>query len=250
MIDIHCHLPVNISDGPETIEDAVAMLEKAAADGVTYITAVSHYGKYLDQLKDSVAHLQKEADRFGITLHPAFEYDYVHLDEVKTADLQFIGPRSSYILLDFHRSNIPFSAPMRLCELVEENVSIVIVHPEKLFGPDSLPMLQHFVDGGMVLHVNALSFLPDAPSSVRKMAHLLMRKGLVQVVASDAHRKTGLRRYVMAEARRIVAKKYGEEIAEMIFEINPSRILEDRPPLEMPVQMSYWERLRRRWTGR
>lgn len=250
MIDIHCHLPFQISDGPESVEDAECILTKAAEDGVDFITAVAHYGKYLDELKASVERLREKADKLGITLHPTFEYDYVQLDEVKPEEFQFVGPNCHYILLDFHRSNIPYSAPMRLFELTGKNIGIVIVHPEKLFKISMLPMLQRFVDGGMVLQVNAVSFLPDSPPQVRKMAHLMMRKGLVQVIASDAHRKVGVRRYAMAEARKVVEKTYGAQTAELLFEVNPRRILEDQPPFEMPVIMSWWERLKRRWTGR
>lgn len=250
MIDIHCHLAARISDGPDSIEDSAAMLKQAAADGVTHITVAAHYGKYLDDLKDATGRLSEEAAKLGITLHPTFEYDFVHLDEVKPEEMQFIGPNCRYILLDFHRSNLPYSAPMRLFELMESNIGIVIVHPEKLFRTDMIPKLQQFADGGAVLQINAVSFLSDSPPRVRKMVHQLMRKGLVQVVASDAHRKAGFRRYAMAEARKVVEKTYGAQTAELLFDINPARLLEDKPPFDMPVHLNWWERLKRRWTGR
>lgn len=249
MTDIHCHLPFQVSDGPASIDDAKAILDRAARDGVTYITAVAHYGQYLKELEEAVGMLGDEANKLGVELYPSFEYDYVHLDDVKPEALRFIGPNCRYILLDFHRDNIPYSAPMRLFELMEKNIGIVIVHPEKLFKAEALPMLQRFVDGGMVLQVNALSFLPDSPPRVRKMTHLLMRKGLVHVVASDAHRKEGVRRHAMAEARKIVEKTYGAPSAELLFELNPRRLLEDAPPFEMPERPNWWERLKHRWTG-
>ena len=250
MIDIHCHLAPNISDGPASPEDSLIMLRKAAEDGVTHITAAAHYGKYLDELKAAVASLEDEAKKLGITLHPTFEYDFVHLDEVKPEEMQFVGPNCRYILLDFHRSNLPYSAPMRLFELMEKNIGVVIVHPEKLFRTDMIPKLQQFVDGGIVLQVNAVSFLSDSPPRVRRMAHQLMRKGLVQVVASDAHRKVGTRRYALAEARKVLEKTYGKQTAELVLDINPQRILEDKPPFEMPVHLNWWEKLKRHWTGR
>jgi len=251
MIDLHSHIAFGVSDGPSSKEDALAMLEAAARDGVTHIVAVAHYGKYYDQLKSVVEQLRPEAERLGITLYPSFEYDYVHLDEIKDPDqLVFIGPKSRYILLDFNRERIPYSTPMRLFELSEGNVKFIIVHPEKLFRKDMLPMLQQLSEGGAVLQINAMSLLSETPPRERRMAHLLIRKGLAHAVASDAHRKSGLRRYVLSEARKVVEKTYGGEIAELLFDLNPARIIDDLPPMEMPSFPSWWERLRHRWTGR
>ena len=251
MIDLHSHIAFGVSDGPASKEDSLAMLEAAASDGVTHIVAVAHYGKYYDQLKDSVEQLRPEAERLGITLYPSFEYDYVHLDEIKNPEeLVFIGPKCRYILLDFNRGRIPYSTPMRFFELSEGNVKFIVVHPEKLFRKEILPMLQQLAERGAVLQINAMSLLSETPPRERKMAHLLIRKGLVHAVASDAHRKAGVRRYVLREARKVVEKKYGGEIADLLFDVNPARILDDMPPVEMPTFPSWWERLRSRWTGR
>ena len=250
IIDIHCHLPFGVSDGPESIEESKAILESAARAGVTHITAVAHYGKYFDAVCRAAEALRPDAERLGITLHPAFEYDYLHLETVKSEELRFIGPESRYILVDFNRERIPYAAPMRLFELAEQDIGIVVVHPEKLFDRSALPLLKQFADGNIALQINAYSLLPESPSHVRKMARTLLDKGLVHAVASDAHRPTGHRRYVMAEARKVVAAAYGDAIAVRLFEENPARLLKNLSPLDSPEFPNWWERFRRRWTGR
>ena len=250
MIDLHCHLPFGISDGPETLEDSLKILRSAADAGVTHITAVAHYNKHFDKVESAVEALRPEAEKLGIGLFPSFEYDYIHLEEVKVDDMRFIGPESRYILVDFNRERIPYAAPMRFFELIEQGVGIVVVHPEKLFTRHALPLLKKFSEGGIALQINALSLLPEASSARRSMAHWLIRHGLVHAVASDAHRPEGHRRYVMKEARKIVADTYGEELAEQLFEENPARLLKNLTPLDAPEFPSWWERFRRRWFGR
>ena len=251
MIDIHCHLPFGISDGPEDLETSLEILRSAAADDVKFVNCVAHYKKGgFPKVVAAVEALKSEAEKLGVELHPGFEYDFVHLDELQASELQSIAPGSRYILIDFNRSHIPFSAPMRLRELMEQEIGIVIVHPEKLFGEDMLPMLKKFSEGGAAIQINATSLTADASPPTRKMVHLLLRKGLVHVVASDAHRPDGRRRYAMREAREIVENRYGAKVAELLFEINPDRLLKDQTPLEPPEFPTWFERLRRRWLGR
>ena len=251
MIDIHCHLPFGIGDGPKDLETSLAILRSAAAEGIKFINCVAHYKRdSFPQVRAAVKALESEAAKLGVELNPGFEYDFVHLDELKVGDLHFIAPGSRSILVDFNRTHIPYSAPMRLRELQEQEIGIVIVHPEKLFGRGMLPMLKKFSEGGITIQVNATSLTRDASPATRRMAHLLLRKGLVHVVASDAHRPDGPRRYAMREARGIVEKRYGAKVADLLFEVNPGRLLKDQSPLEPPEFPTWFERLKRRWLGR
>ena len=42
MIDMHSHVLFGVDDGPETIEDTLRILEKAAAEGITDMIATPH----------------------------------------------------------------------------------------------------------------------------------------------------------------------------------------------------------------
>ena len=50
MYDIHCHLAYGVSDGPRERELALAMLQQAKENGVTYINAVAHYGPWAEEV--------------------------------------------------------------------------------------------------------------------------------------------------------------------------------------------------------
>lgn len=49
LIDIHSHILPAIDDGPERIEESIAMITEAKNNGFTSIICTSHYGIYEDE---------------------------------------------------------------------------------------------------------------------------------------------------------------------------------------------------------
>ena len=43
MVDIHTHVLFRFDDGPKTLDESLALLEKTAASGVTDVVSTSHY---------------------------------------------------------------------------------------------------------------------------------------------------------------------------------------------------------------
>jgi protein-tyrosine phosphatase len=42
MVDLHCHILPGLDDGPNTVEESMAMAESAIADGITHVVATPH----------------------------------------------------------------------------------------------------------------------------------------------------------------------------------------------------------------
>src|SRR5262249_49864470 len=42
MIDLHCHILPGLDDGPDQVEESLAMAEDAIADGITHVVATPH----------------------------------------------------------------------------------------------------------------------------------------------------------------------------------------------------------------
>ena len=237
--DIHCHLVCGISDGPADQTISCAMLDQAAAAGVTYINAVAHFGDYADQLLQTVEALRPEAEKRGIALHAGFEYDYSDILEDRAGkdlqSLRTIGDQSNYLLVDFNTSHIPFSARQRFTEIAKAGLGVVIVHPETIFGIGEINKLSELKSVNAVVQINASNLLPESDPRIRHAAFTFLRKGLVDLVASDAHRDAGGRRNCLAEARAVIAKKFGEGAARVLFEVNPARILENKLPYDAEI---------------
>ena len=231
MIDLHCHLPFALSDGPETEADSLELLERAAAGGATYINAVIHAGSGEEELPRVVAALTGRAAELGVTLHPGVEYDGLGCLCGNASQIFTVGDKSPFVLVDMRSSKVPFQAPQQVSELSARGIRVVIVHPEVLFDPSQLPMLRRLADADAVMQLNAASLLPDAPASIRSMARRCMESGLCDLVASDAHRAGGHRRWCLDEARERVLHEYGETAATVLFETNPSRLLAGRGPV-------------------
>ena len=51
MIDLHCHFLPGIDDGPETVDEALALARAAVADGITHSMLTSHIDpdRYVNQ---------------------------------------------------------------------------------------------------------------------------------------------------------------------------------------------------------
>ena len=231
MIDLHCHLPFALSDGPETEADALALLERAAAGGATYLNAVIHAGSGESELPRVVAALAGRAAELGVTLHPGVEYDGLNCLFAATSPLFTVGEKSPFVLVDMRSSRVPFQAPQQVSELSARGIRVVIVHPEVLFDPSQLPMLRRLADADAVMQLNAASLLPDAPAPVRGMARRCLEAGLCDLVASDAHRVDGHRRWCLDEAREAIRQQYGDAAATVLFETNPARLLAGRGPV-------------------
>jgi len=44
MVDVHCHILPGLDDGPDTMEESLAMAETAIAEGITHVVAITNFG--------------------------------------------------------------------------------------------------------------------------------------------------------------------------------------------------------------
>ena len=63
MIDIHCHILPGTDDGPETIEESLAMCRIAALDGIKVIVATPHFRPGISESSQ-----EKVSDRIAILM--------------------------------------------------------------------------------------------------------------------------------------------------------------------------------------
>ena len=73
MIDIHCHLFPGIDDGPDTLEDALALARRAVANGIETAIVTSHilpgrYDNTLALIAQAAAKFRAALEAFRIAL--------------------------------------------------------------------------------------------------------------------------------------------------------------------------------------
>ena len=235
MIDIHSHFLPGLDDGAKTIEDAVAMIEMAAADGTTHLVATPHcndrYQFSLERNRALLAELRARAgDRIQLSSGCDFHLSFENLERVAAEKSAYTLNQGSYLLTEFASYGI---APqvlnvfhrMRLYDIVP-----VITHPERnpLLQESGLKLLRRLVEMGCPMQITAGSLTGRFGRDAQAAAERMLAGRLVHFVASDAH-DTQHRPPLLSPARALVEEKHGAEVAQALFVDNPRAALESRP---------------------
>jgi protein-tyrosine phosphatase len=251
MIDLHSHILPGVDDGPATPEEALAMARVAIQDGVHTMVATPHgaEGVYSGRLTDT----QSRVDAFssfmsshGVTLElrPGLE---VYLTP-RTPSLCREGAvyplnSSRYILVEFSINMVPPYAEQALFELQLQGLVPVIAHPERNQELAAAPeKLERMVRKGMLAQITAGSIIGDFGERTRSVAESMLSRGLVHVIASDAHAAHDRPPMLSAAVRR-AAELVGEEAARAMVTAVPAAILENgdvEPPEPRPAPQRSW----------
>jgi protein-tyrosine phosphatase len=230
-IDIHCHILPGMDDGPADIKESLTMARMAVDDGVTHVFATPHiedglYGNRAAGIREAVESLKGQLPA-GLTLLYGADvricYDLI--DRVEKDDIPTLNG-SDYLLLEFPH----FALPPRVDEIVislrQRGIIPVITHPERHLllsrHPEFLGLLR---DCGAMSQVTAGSITGGFGKETRKTCMMMIKKGLVDFVASDAHDPVR-RPPQLSVAFREVISLFGEETALRIFIRNQEDILE------------------------
>lgn len=217
MIDIHSHVLPGLDDGAATMEDAIAMAQAAASEGIATIIATPHHrnGAY-DNPKSSVlplaAELNDELKRRGIalTVLPGQEVrlhgdllDGFHRHEVMTLAY------TPYILIEFPPDHVPKYAEQLLFDMQVNGLIPIIAHPERNAEIIEQPeRLYQLVKRGALAQLTASSVTGHFGKKIKTFSFQLIEANLAHFIASDAHNITN-RPFRLRAAYETVRKEFG-----------------------------------------
>ena len=233
MIDIHSHILPEVDDGPKSWETAVAMCRMAAADGIERMVATPHSNdryfydrEYLSGLLQDLQ--QRIGDRPKLSLGCDFHLSLENMQAALVTPEKYRIGSSRYLLVEFSNFGIPAQIDEWFGQMVELGTRPIITHPERN------PILQQtgervleWVKRGCAVQVTASAVTGFWGAKARDTAHWFLREKAVHFIATDAH-DTTRRPPVLSEGRKIVAKQFGEELAEMLVEGNPKAVVNDQ----------------------
>ena len=250
MIDLHFHCLPGIDDGPVSWEQAVALCRAAAAEGTTTLVATPHVlrGTWVNDepgVRDRLI-LRLNALLAGRpSVLAGCEY-FFSSDAVELLERGRGGPltglnRSRYLLLEFPPGELPPATESIFHELSLLDVTPVIAHPERnrAFAGDP-EKLERLVARGAAVQITAGSLLGEFGPGPSAACDEFQRRGLVHLVASDAHSVTA-RPPRLADSRRWVRREWGVDAEVGLFESNPQAVLRSEA---LP-----WEGLEKRSVG-
>jgi protein-tyrosine phosphatase len=196
VIDLHSHILPAVDDGPATLAESLEIARRAAADGVSVIAATPHvrddYPTRPATMERLVAELQAAIRQEGIAIEvrPGAEIAIDWLGRLSDDDLlRFgLGGSAHYLLVEFPYAGWPLSLHDWVFRLVTRGITPVIAHPERNADVQANPEeLRPLVDAGALVQVTAASLDGRVGRPSRAAAGELIERGLVHLLASDAH---------------------------------------------------------------
>jgi len=195
MIDLHCHVLPGIDDGPQTIEDSLALARAAVAAGIGTIVATPHVNSRTPNDAATIASLVETlgarlaVEGIELDVLPGSEIAVTHLQQIEPAELARLGLGGGpWLLVEPPFTTVAFGLEGLVQQLQRQGHRVVLAHPERS------PALQRdretvrsLVSGGVVMSVTAGSLTGHFGSSVQRSARELAREGLIHNVTSDAH---------------------------------------------------------------
>ncbi len=240
MIDLHCHLLPGIDDGPETLEEAIALARHAVASGIDFsvVTPHVHVGRYENDLRSisrDLAAFQAELDQRGIPLRLGLGGEVrigaEIMDLVAQRKIPFLGERDGYkiLLLEFPHSHVPVGGDKFVAWLLKNRIRPLIAHPERNKDiMDNVNKLTPFVTMGCMLQLTAGSVEGRFGEHARRRAVDLLERGWVSILASDAH-NLDHRPPELEPGRIAAAAVVGEEESWKLVRDTPQSILGKAP---------------------
>jgi protein-tyrosine phosphatase len=259
MIDVHHHLLYGLDDGPETIEESIAMAGMAAEDGITHVVCTPHANnRYrfdpqvitarLDQLRDELARAG-----IGITLGRGcdFHITWENIQDAIANPSKYTINGGQYLLIELPEFVPPMGLENTLNDLRLAGLEPILTHPERNPAIQRNPeRMKPWIAQGLIVQVTAGAVVGNFGKKAQKLAHQFLRDNWVHVIATDAHNSTG-RPPRLREAFDLIAETYGEGTAHRLCVQNPRSIfeganLDDQPdPVgagDMPDSRPSWIR--------
>ena len=213
MIDLHSHILPGIDDGARTLEDSVDIARAAVRDGIVTIAGTPHvrddWPTAPDVMDDRVAELREELELAGIPLdvRTGGEIALDWVTRLAPEELRRFGLGGTrYLLVETPYYGWPRDLPDQLFSLQDDGFEVVLAHPERNADVAARPdLLGPLVDEGVLVQVTAASVDGRIGRRAFECARLLVREGLVHLLASDAHHAS-VREVGMADA----AKRIGD----------------------------------------
>lgn len=243
MIDIHTHILPGVDDGVEDEDAAVEFARVAWDDGVRVTVATPHcrdgfYVNERDEVLENVRKLRERLSREALELdvRPGAEVHFCPglVERVRDGRAPTLDDNGRTLLLELSLSQYPVEVDNVIFELKLAGLEVLLAHPERIrYFRDDVKRYEALVEQGAYGQITTGSVLGVFGSEIREFSEELLRKGLVHVLASDAHNVRG-RPPRLSEARAACVPLVGAAFAQSMVLDTPRALLAGSAP-EIPA---------------
>jgi len=235
MIDTHLHILPGIDDGPETIEESIALARVLVQEGIHSAFATPHYNDEFPrrsamEIQARVNDMQRVLDGQNIPLQLFAGHEALIgpglIEDIQAGRLATLNG-SRYLLLELWNSSWLPETERVIFELRAYGIVPIIAHPERYRAIQKDPnRLATLLQQGVLAQLTASSLIGMQGSTTKHCAEALLKKGLIHIIASDAH---GLRTRMPAVKLGLqsAAKFLDKEYIHRMIETQPAAILNE-----------------------
>ena len=224
-IDMHSHILPGMDDGSRSMGQTLRMLETAVSEGITTMMATPHNmpGKGCPPgsvVRRKVDELRRTVEQEGIPLEIVAGTEYYYREEVldilDSEDAVTLG-NSDCVLVEFEPLAERNYIRNALRNILGLGYRPVIAHVERYAKlMEDTAVLGDMRKNGILVQVKAMSVTGDNGRQAKKDVRNLLKKGLVDFVATDAH-SDGRRAPYMEKCAEVLYRKCGTEYADRLL---------------------------------
>jgi protein-tyrosine phosphatase len=243
VLDLHAHILPALDDGPRAPEDALAMARAAAAAGTRAIATTSHVNVGFGLGPADLA--TARADLAALLRDEGVELELLAGGEIAARRLPSLADETlagltlgggPYVLLECPLSNAAIDMDALVADLHARGFGVLLAHPERSPAFQREPeRLERLVAAGALAQVTAGALTGGFGETARAVALTMLDRGLVHVLASDAHDAVH-----RPPDLRVADDVLGETQREWMAEAAPAAIVAGEPLPERPVFRPAW----------
>lgn len=244
MIDTHCHALFGVDDASRTLEQAIAMLKTAAADGIEKVLTTPHclpgirFENTEDILRPVYTAVKEELKRQKIPVELYLGCEFTLSDAAipwlkEGKMLTLNGTDRLLVELPWYQKvqmTLSEDELLQLC--LDCGYRVIVAHPERYRSVKSdFNTIKRWRKMGCDFQINRTSLLASDPQ-MSNLCWQLIEAGFCDVIASDAH-ENYTRTITLSDSFQAVEQRLGYAAAELLMQINPQRLLDGKPLLSL-----------------
>lgn len=252
LADLHTHVTPGVDDGAPDLEHALRYLGADVERGVRRVTATPHLpaswisSSYRRDAEDAFVELRERSGRElpELQLELSFELRLDGAPVDARDEGLWLGP-GGHLLVEYDYFRVPDDPLGPIRPLLDDGLRPVLAHPERYHGWErDAGWAEAVREAGVLLCLNAGSFLGTHGEGAWRAARALLAAGAVDLVASDQHARPA-RCESVADLARLFVDAGEEDAARRLLWENPVAILEGEetsppPRVELPRDAAGW----------
>lgn len=230
MIDIHSHVLFGVDDGAVTLEDSLAMVAIAAANGTTDLVCTPHANLHYrfdpELIRERLGQIAgASGNRVRLYSGCDFHLSFDNIQDAIENPRKYTIDHKNHLLVEFSELVIFRNTPEILARLYDAGMIPVLTHPERnSLLRQRIDQMEAWVEAGARVQVTAQSLLGEFGSRAKDFCEKLLDRDMVHFVASDAH-DCERRPPKLNLAHAWLKRERGEAIADALCIANPRAAL-------------------------